>query len=141
MATQIEVDMDGVWETAEAPDWLTTLGVDSCIAVAIAHDASGQAWLIHSPAFGQSDISSLRAMLKDAVASHPAGVELRIWTCGALSDDDCEPEVTRAQAAVKHVVEQLAPAAQANFHWPQGGNVELIYEEGQWRFSLHDLEA
>ncbi len=100
MENEIQVGMDGEWKSARSPDWLTTLGVSTCIAVAIANDDSKKAWLIHSPTFGH-DASQLEEMLADATKQDPNGVTLKVWVFGGTAADlDCEEETRTARGTV-----------------------------------------
>jgi hypothetical protein len=88
----VDVDMDGVWRQATRDDQLTTEGVASCVAVAVADDAAGKAWLMDGPTFGQNS-ADLHAMLGEAVV-HTSPREVKIWAFGAATEVGCDDDET-----------------------------------------------
>jgi hypothetical protein len=136
---EIEVDMDGVWRAAQPPNWLTTYGVSTCIAVAVTCEQPKQAWLIHSPVFGH-DPSSLENMLGDAIELAGSAQKLRVWACGGSPADGsagaCHEAKTAREVVVATITREIPPAS-IELRWLQGGDVEVMHEEGAWLFSLH----
>lgn len=107
---EIEVPMF-VWKGATAPDWLTTFGSASCIAVAVADDAAKRAWLLHDPSLSQS-IAPLEEMLREAMGGAPDGEGLSIWMLGATqTNKDAAADVKDASAAIRAALDRLAPKA------------------------------
>jgi hypothetical protein len=131
----ISVDMDGQWLEASAPNWLETEGVSTCIAVAVADDERQQAWLIHSGSFGH-DANSLKQMLSQAASVQPSGLGLNVCIFGGEAGDaDFESEAERARQAVAVVVGDLIPEAKVTYRWREGGDIEVIFEDGAWKIT------
>jgi hypothetical protein len=134
---EIEVDMDGEWLPATAPDWLTTWGVGPCIAVGIADDLSNTAWLIHSPIFGH-DASALNDMISSILEESEIR-DLKVWACGAVLEDDTNgmaQELKLAKSTVEKLIGDLLRDSAAEYMWGRGGNVEMIQKAGSWSFIL-----
>jgi hypothetical protein len=135
MEEEIQVGMDGEWRSATPPDWLTTEGVASCIAVAVSSDYLQRAWLIHAHSFGH-DSASLEAMLSDAASYHPWGVGLNAVILGGTpADANCESEAALAQAEVVRLIDSLVPKASVIYRWGQANLVEMIFYGGAWQCS------
>lgn len=135
---EIQVADDGEWKWADDPDWLTTAGVASCIAVGVGHDASARGWLIHAPFFGHNP-SEFEAMVQDALAQASNAGGLKVWACGAIPADDsegCRIEAERAKTAVIEVIGRLLPMCSPTYLWGEGGFVELIFANGGWDFTV-----
>lgn len=130
---EIEVDMDGEWRAAIAPDWLTTYGVSTCIAIGVADVIAKKAWLIHSPVFGHNS-ENLEEMLRDCVATRSAGCGLRVWVLGGDSVVSRD-EAKLAREAVIAAVEEVAPKAVVTVCWKSVGMVQLIFTEDGWQLN------
>ena len=126
----IEVEPD-TYGTATAPDWLSTTGTDSCIAVGIADDASRRAWLCHDSSIAE-DGSTLQKMLDEAVS--PGGNSLQIWILGGKMRAGSEESVRLASLAAIALVRAAAPHANITNRLGVGqGDIVLIFEAGCWK--------
>jgi hypothetical protein len=130
----VPVDMDGDWKSTTPPDWLVTEGAASCIAVAIACDASKQAWLVHAPNYDHDDgmLRKLREMLCDAAAVGPRGNGLRVWVTGGVPAEGCEEEGAQAQFIVQNLINEIVPGAVTAYEWSEAERVELIFDKESW---------
>ena len=139
MEEEVSVDMDGQWHSATAPNWLTTLGVSTCIAVAIADNENQMAWLIHSPTFGH-ETKPLELMFAEAASKRPSGAGLNIWVFGGVAADaDCEDEAILAQEAVESLVSRSLPEADVCYRWRESGNVQVIFRNKVWRCTFDEM--
>jgi hypothetical protein len=130
-AEAVWVEMDGKWQSTMPPNWLVTEGVASCIAVAIACDASTKAWLVHASNFSH-DESKLREMLSDAASVAPLGNGLQVWVLGGVPADGCEIEANQDRTAVQRLISEIVPDAHSSYEWLELERVELICEKGEW---------
>jgi hypothetical protein len=142
----IDVDMDGVWRRATTADRLTTIGVASCVAVLVADDATGQAWLIHAPTFGH-DASELNSML-GAASDCCVRENVRIWAFGAApdvehgDDDDDDDQINWTAGARKEAEPAITATLQTiNAHFPGVSpickwgvplNLSVAFTDGAW---------
>jgi hypothetical protein len=142
MGEEVVVDMDGHWGRATAPEWLSTTGVSTCIAVAVSDDACQLAWLVHSPSFGH-DIKPLEEMLFEATVNRPLGLGLKVCVFGgAAADADCEAEAAMARRAVEDALARIAPSASLRVSWcrsadiDDSANIQVVFAVDSWTCEL-----
>lgn len=145
--TTVDVDMDGVWRQAMTSDRLVTVGVATCVAVVLADDATGQAWMIHAPTFGH-DTTALESMLAEA-KDRCHSEKIRIWTFGAagieLDDDDddddndefdwnegLQDEANRAIEAKLNSIRVYFDGTTPVCCWGKAVNLSVEFKDGAW---------
>jgi chemotaxis receptor (MCP) glutamine deamidase CheD len=133
-----QVEMDGGWKSVKSTKWLTTIGVGTCIAVAITSDECKKAWLNYSSLSGQNT-DDLDNMFADAIATHPDGKGLKVWVFGGSTVDlEDKSDVETGRCNVLGEINSWAPSAQCTNSLGKEGNVEVIFKSGAWECSCRD---
>lgn len=121
------------WSWVGESKEIKTMGLATCIGIAIMNDNQGLAWVLHAPNMTHHE-DDLRDMLQDVLCRTSEPKHLRIVLCGGyLGDPNNRNQVTRDRCLTIQFLKEMFPETTAKEIWEEIEDFQLYFEEGAWR--------